>query len=185
MVLVRYFNEDKPVEKNNLKVSRHLPYIMKQILYDSRILDKHYMLCPLYPEGDFQIGVTGRLEKRLNSQESKESPKLGMDRELKEEIGIKVYNFRDIKPSVVHLGGEKHSYGYIVNINDCTYTTGGEIKIGVHTGNIKKVGCIVFGNKSQINSYMNAPVIPYTDSDGIIGVVAVSVGDIRKHIPVF
>lgn len=186
MVWVRYFTEiQSEYTTNDIHDSTYFPDTMKQVIFDQRIEPEHYILCPLYPpstdhpHGDFQIGVTGKLEQRVGSREP-EGNLEGIDRELKEEIGVQAYSYSDIRPSVINLRGRWSAY--ILNIEDAEPTSGGQIPIRTPRGPRKRVGCIVYGSMLSIREYMNSDIRPYTDDDGIVGVVAITAKEAREKV---
>lgn len=187
MVWVRYFTmQHSKYTTDDIHISTYFPDIMKQVIFDQRLDSEHYILCPLYPPsrkhpyGDFQIGVTGKLENRINSKKPLESNIEGIDRELREEIGIQPKFYSDIKPSVIRP--RENWVSYILNIEDTLPTLGGRIDIKKPKGPPNRVGCIVYGDMNSIREYMNSDIRPYTDNDGIVGVVAISVKEARKRV---
>jgi len=187
MFWVRYFNEEQSkLTRTVFNISFYFPTAVKQVIFDNRMDDEDYMLCPLYPpsngnpNGDFQIGITGKLEQRVGSRRM-ETDKEGIDRELKEEVGIQANSYQNILPSV-NMGKWK---AYILKITDTLPTNGGSIPIISGRGrgrDSRHVGCIVYGKGRDIRKYMDSDVKPYDDEDNIVGVVAVKLKNIKQYV---
>lgn len=174
--------------KNDHPVSSHLPAPMGQILTECNIPDDNYILCPLYEEGDYQLGVTG---KPLFG----DRPETGLTRELGEELGIIYVNPRSLKCQKTFRVGQRINYAWTCDISetkrisdndgnlsyyppvipDKAYTRFGEIKEDFKV----RVGCIVHGDFDKISEYMSNVSTVWSSGDKIIGVIAISAKDAK------
>lgn len=175
-------NNVNVLPKNKYKWSTYFPMPMKIALYNKSIKNHHYIICPLYTNGDIQAGVTGGVGKH-------EQYKDGILRELGEEIGLVPYNKYNIKFIVNRKIGKfknKKMSTYISNIVNLH-------PVEKHFNNIKllddeddsryrKVGCLVYGTKKRILNFLeNDNIYRYFSHDNIIGIVAVNVKIIKKY----
>lgn len=162
--------------------SRYFPLPMVKALQfalsnKGYVRDDDYIIGPLYTKNEFQIGMSGTLEKN-------ESFFNAIAREMGEEIGIipknnnslnliKQYNFQRKNKQVKF-------YVYDAYIKDC-------IPVLEHQNNANlsktsdgddKVGCYIYGNKKDVLNFLGSQIYRYKTSDNIIGLVAVKAGDI-------
>ena len=150
-------------------------HAMTEIL--ETIPKEHYVLCPLYGGGDFQIGVTGGFGED-------EKWTVATSRELKEEIGLypnprsEIGNFKEA------FNGTKEKTWYVseIDFKDIKFVPKekNNTKMDV-LGNTKKrlpykIACLVHGLKSDMEKYASSEIYRYkSEDDDIIGVVFVPV----------
>lgn len=190
-ILVKFFSQKEPKKSDTKKnpFSHYLPSAVKSaILQDYRekyLADHHYILCPIYEEGDIQIGCTG-------SATDRELPdkKRAMSRELGEELGIvptsKEKLYRILSRSERGRYGVKKYSVYGLALKDCLPVVDSQHGIKVAVGRDvrnEKVGCIVYGTKSCVEKFLSQPKIyRYYSTDDLVGIAAVSIKHILAYI---
>ena len=176
--MIRFFNQDgyKHYTFNRRDVSKYFPNPMKLALRNSVIKADHYILCPVYGNAnrwtDFQIGVTGA--PGVNEEHSQ-----GIIRELKEELGIKLIHNNHLN-NIVSMKGRKNWEVFTLDIKN-TDNVARSLQINVNDSKDNKVGCVVYGDKFQTEMYMDSKIVLYKSADGIVGVVAIQAGILRKE----
>jgi hypothetical protein len=176
-IFIRKFDE-KDMEENDSKnypISTYFPLEMNVSLFmcvlkHSLIKKDDYLLCPLYEAGDFQIGVTGSCQGTETSNE-------GLKREVGEELGVipagKIYKIREF------VNDTKTYSTYACDIKNCNFILNKNLDKSKGKDNKnKKIGCFIFGNKTDILDFLSrGEIFPYKSEDNIIGVVAIKVSD--------
>jgi len=177
----RVFNTNNTyiLPTNKYKWSGYFPEPMKKALYNKSVKNNHYIICPLYTNGDIQAGVTGGVGVY-------EKYKDGIIRELGEEIGLVPYNKYNIKFIVNQKIGHKKMSTYISNIVDLhpVEKQWHNVKLldDEDDSRYKKVGCLVYGTKKRALKFLNTDnIYRYFSHDNIIGIVAVNVKTIKKQ----
>ena len=187
-LLIRTFIAENIVESTTqlYPCSRYFPFPMKHALFRLSgpfgcIRSSDYILCPLYDDNKFQIGVTGTVEE-------KETFDHAIVRELGEEIGIvpmnlhklKIYNWqRQDKP-------DTEFHVYYTNLERCIAVDSskhGEV-IRENDDRIdQKVGCFIYGSLNEVKSFLGQEKINiYGSTDQIIGIVAIKMSDLRCYL---
>lgn len=187
-LLIRTFSSSSVSESttDTYSCSRYFPFPMKHALFKLSgpfgcIRSDDYILCPLYDDNAFQIGVTGTVEE-------KEQFEHAMMRELGEEIGVvptklnklKIYNWqRHDKP-------DTEFHVYYTNLQSCLAVDPdkhGESFSQNSDRNDQKVGCFIYGDIDEIKSFLSQEKIGvYGSPDHIIGVVAVKMTELRCYL---
>lgn len=180
---IRKFETQILSECKNIIWSRYFPKPMVHALFHEDIKNEHYILCPIYSNGDTQVGVTGTIG-------TSETYDKGMIREIGEEIGLSPsQSVRDVHFITVKKVPNKNQNisVYIASIDnlkplnesdhDFKFTTQGR------DDRTKKVGCIVYGEKTKMIEYLNrTKIFRYYSQDDIVGIVTLSVKDAREYI---
>ena len=178
--MIRFFNEKNYYEYEFKKqdVSKYFPDPMCWGLENINIKNNQYILCPVYGNTrswtDFQIGVTGALGVD-------ETSKIGMSRELKEELGIFPIKCSDLVKTWSDIDKRGRLWDiYSINLKN-TWNVKKSLKINVNDSK-DKAGCIVYGNKKDTQEYMNSKITLYESDDNIIGVAAIPAKILRDYI---
>mgnify|MGYP003970109907 CR=1 FL=1 len=179
--MIRIFNEKKYYEYEFKKqdVSKYFPDPMCWGLENINIKNNQYILCPVYGNAkgwsDFQIGVTGALGDG-------ETSKIGMSRELKEELGIFPIKCSNLIKSWSGIDKRGKMWDiYSINLKN-TDNVVRSLQINVNDSKVNKVGCIVYGTKFETEMYMNSKITLYKSDDNIIGVAAIPAKILRDYI---
>lgn len=154
--------------------SQYFPFPMKNALYrlQNVIKPTDYILCPIYDDYTFQIGVTGTVEENEQFQNA-------MLRELGEEIGLVPNEMRYVKAYEWRRFGKPDTQFvvYEANINECEPVCENEHGADLSENNDrtdKKVGCFVYGSKDSILEFLNKEdIYCYHSGDHIIGIAGV------------
>lgn len=163
---------------NEFPISTFFPKAMKQsflhALDDGKIRLTDYVLCPLYKEGDFQIGVTGsvKVEEKIRDATS---------RELGEELGCIPSDNEHLNKLKRYAEGKKTYSIYSMQISKTI-----PVPCHLHNVNIskkqdqrdEKVGCFVHGSYKDIVGFIQKQNNRYYSSDAIVGLAAIEVQDI-------
>lgn len=161
----------------NLRYSSYFPNAMYMALNSHFISDDDYILCPLYRNGDFQVGITGgvKVDEKFET---------GAVRECGEEIGL--------IPTVLKKMGCGNVRNKKINIYVCNIKDTEVVSEEFHwkkgekeekDSNDKKIGVIMYGVKDKILGYMrNDKIYRYYSSDAIVGMVCVKAGKVRKKL---
>jgi len=182
----RLFSEKSVKMEIPYNLSRYFPFPMKNSLkklYEKGyIRHTDYLLCPIYSTGDFQIGVTGSVEKG-------EEPHISVCRELGEEIGvvpkerpwiINEYLWRRQNKQLIKF------YTYQMYIKDCVPVLEHQHQAILSKNvdrNDMKVGCYVYGDRKNVLAFLNSErIYVYRSMDGIIGVCAIKLKEILPLI---
>jgi hypothetical protein len=172
--LVRMF--DNNIKNPELVYSNHFPKPMKKALED--VPKTSYILCPVYEDGEYQIGITGTVGKRENIID-------GLARELGEEIGLTLKHKNSAKHiTSKNVRGKRYDI-YTSHIDDLTPVKNNKhdfvfTRQGKDNRN-KKVGCIVYGEEYKFREFLSMSVINrYGSDDVIIGLVAIPVKSISN-----
>jgi len=181
---VRFFNQNsmKQTQIRNYRQSIYFPDIMKdvlrQLLSSSHIKYTDYILCPLYRQGDFQIGITGTVKKTETDIDA-------LSREMGEELGIFPHEVYIHEKQTFINNKTKTNFDFSVfstNIKktgNLADTEEGKI-VSNEQDLLDKVGCFIYGEETDIISYLNSPkIFTYKSSDNIVGVCGIKVTDIR------
>ncbi len=184
---VREFSMDRMFETDcqTYARSRYFPFPMKNALsrlsrYNGHIFSTDYILCPIYDDKTFQVGVTGSVEE-------KEESTCAILRELGEEIGVipKVDSIRSVKLYEWRRFDKPDTEFtvYETNIKDCGFVSKDDDGV-VFSQEIdrtdKKVGCYVYGIKKDVVDFLNREnIYVYGSDDHIIGIAAVCVSYLR------
>jgi 8-oxo-dGTP pyrophosphatase MutT (NUDIX family) len=165
------------IPTTNLTYSNYFPNSMYHALNSNLILDDDYILCPLYRNGDFQVGITGGV--KIN--EKFEDAAL---RECGEEVGLIPKVLKTIEYGSV---GNKKITVYVCDIKNSEAVSEQfhwkKNENEEKDSNDKKIGVIIYGCKDKILEYMkNDKIYRYYSSDAIVGIVCVKVGRIRKKL---
>lgn len=148
-----------------------------------KISENDWILCPLYDEQNFQIGVTGFVEL-------KEQIKNGAARELGEEIGLipeKNEYLHLIQENIWYKKDKNHVDFpvfdiYIKNCIPVPEHLDGK-KIGQYGDDKnRKVGCYVYGEQIELLKFLESEkIFRYSSGDKIIGVAMVCPKSISKY----
>jgi len=181
--LVRYFDKDK-VEITTLKFSRYFPPFIEDIINEcGNMYDYLYILCPVYKDKTFQVGVTGT---KVFGEEYDEA----LQRELGEEIGLqakkyKIIGNRRFPKSNKNTSNSIFAKTYTINILDAMpllIDDNNQIVTDGKDEKNKKVGCLVFGYKKDILDYMSQKnIYTYKDNDNIVGITLINFKTVRKY----
>jgi ADP-ribose pyrophosphatase YjhB (NUDIX family) len=149
-----------------------------QILYT--LPDDHYIICPLYSAGDFQIGVTGGFD-------DDEKWTSATSREMAEEIGL--YPNPTIRFAIGESKKEEY-YGktwYVSEIKVentnfvCKEEDDMEVKISGKSP--KKIACLVHGTQARMETYAKkCNIYRYKSGDALVGVVFVQVKEAKELV---
>ena len=176
-VIARYFKDPK-VTYANLSLSHYLPddilITLELCLRRGEIKKSDYIICPIYSQGDIQVGVTGKLG--IN-----EEPEQGMARELGEEIGIVPLHKNFLIPTWVSA---KYNV-YTLSVKDCIPVLDHQHGISLSTGKDgnRKVGCIIYGTKQEVSEFLDMEAIHvYKSEDNIVGVGGIKIINILKAL---
>lgn len=145
---------------------------------DVKLTAEDYILCPIYERGDFQVGVTGTVQKDEKSIDA-------ACRELGEEIGCIPIHESLMKEVGVHTNCKRQTVIYAIYLGQC-------ISVPDHLDNVnvaksiddktRRIGCFVFGSKKNVVNFLfQKKINRYYSDDKIVGIAAVTVGDICKH----
>jgi len=178
-IYVRKFDAPAHVktDTSEYRVSRYFPRSMveglKKALQGSFIREDDYIIGPIYSAGDFQIGMTGKMEE-------KETAHQAVQREMGEEIGLVPKS----KSGLTGLISWKSKEGVTFNvfniyIKDCTpvleeqnHSQGPDSK--------NKVGCYVYGSKQDVLKFLDSHIYRYKSGDDIVGLAAIKADDIFR-----
>ena len=174
--------------------SNYFPPPIKSCIYHPKLKNSDYILCPMYRAkkknnlNDFQVGVTGDVR-------TQEEYIIGAIREIGEEIGLrcKESDLHFIKNAVLNPRAKpcrrRKMVIYMADIKDLTPLEEEYHDIDHNDptdpdDRLRKIGCIVYGNYLDILKFLNSEKIyRYNAEDGIIGIVAVPVSEVRKKYP--
>ena len=186
MNYIRFIKDDnfKILKDSENKISKLLPNIMKEALYNKDIKDDMYILCPVYQLNEekdyldysnFQIGITGSIKHGDSYYRT-------FVKELGEELGlqpVKGYKFNEYK----NFFKEKVKIVYIVNIIKLKPVTESlDFDKGIDNRNIK-IGSIIYGVKNNILNFLSTKnIILNQSNDKIIGIVALNVKYAKNYI---
>ena len=186
MNYIRFIKDDnfKILKDSEIKISKLLPNIMKEALYNKDIKDDMYILCPVYQLNEekdyldysnFQIGITGSIKHGDSYYRT-------FVKELGEELGlqpVKGYKFNEYK----NFFKEKVKIVYIVNIIKLKPVTESlDFDKGIDNRNIK-IGSIIYGVKNNILNFLSTKnIILNQSNDKIIGIVALNVKYAKNYI---
>jgi hypothetical protein len=150
------------------EISKYRKYEMFESLKRLKLPDNYYIACVMYEDNfrqryswsDFQVCITGTVK-------SKEGFFEAFERELGEELGLEVYNVRNINNV---FSSDKWN---IFASDLRNFTLNKRIKEDKNKDVRKKIGGIIFGDEKTMKSYLNSDMIKLDISgDGICGVVA-------------
>lgn len=181
--LVRYFDKNT-IEITNLKFSRYFPPFMQDIFKEfGGVYDFLYILCPVYQDGTFQVGVTGT---KTVGEEYDEA----FQREIGEEVGLQAKKFKVIgnrrfPRSSKNTQNSLFAKTYIVNISEAIpllKDDHNQVVTEEKDERNKKVGCIIYGYKKDIIQYMTKnKIYTYKDNDSIVGLTLINFKTVRKY----
>lgn len=178
MITVLHF-ENKKIIKDDITTytfSTYFPKMMRKAMNSHMIKENHFVLCPLYDKGDFQIGVTGKVKLR-------ETFFHGINRELGEEVGLIIKNRKKLYYIKPITKKNTINQSFVINIKDTKpvpINNKNFIDLRPDTNN-KKVGCIIYGEESDIISFMQKPIYRFLNDDKIIGLVSINVKDVKNR----
>ncbi len=184
-VYIKYFDR-KSITLSNVKKNIISNFFPKPLLsafckaYEQGLIDKDdWILGPIYPEGDFQIGVTGTVARNETYIE-------GMIRELGEEIGLIPITQKSLQLFSKGKDRKKRYWQtYLLNISNAIKVQEEEHNMKLNKGRDdkrKKVGCIVYGPKDSIMNFLESEKIyTFKDTDNIAGVAATNFVTAYNH----
>lgn len=183
-IYVRKFalNNYEKSSTNQYSPSRYFPEPMStglKIALSNKgyIREEDYIIGPLYNRNEFQIGMSGTVEK-------KESFYNAIAREMGEEIGIIPKNntaLNLIKEFDFERKNKQIKFNvYDGYIKDCipVLEHQHDANVSKESDSFDKVGCYIYGMKKDILTFLSGPIYHYKTTDNIIGLVAVRAGDI-------
>jgi len=181
--ITRLFKDKQAKVQDGFTLSNHFPKIIRHLLFHKEstgeysIPDTNHIICPLYNKKfDFQIGVTGGLNKG-------EDEYIGVYRELAEEIGIFQKDNKVLMNETRFYENKRNYIGWTLNLKHCRNVD--KRSHGLRNRESRsnnKVACLVHGNDSDIEKYMNLDnIYRYYSNDNIIGVVFIQASVARKR----
>jgi hypothetical protein len=170
---VRFFKSDKVI-KTTVEQSRYFPFPMRDSFRKLRTQRNLYIVCPIFSKGDFQVGITGKMEERETSQDA-------VYREVGEEVGLVPKKINFINTYV--WKNDITFYIYNINIKDCVKVLNTDTVSRNEDTKHKKVGCFVYGEEDDVVEYLKSPIINvYKNNDDIIGIAGVRIGDVKMYM---
>ena len=99
--------DDKVIVQHQIRVSRYLPTIIRNLLTDIHIYNvEDYIVCPNYCTGDFQIGITENCKINEDDLDT-------LLRGINEEVGLTTIKLKRFSRYVIC--GNKEWCGVVVN----------------------------------------------------------------------
>jgi ADP-ribose pyrophosphatase YjhB (NUDIX family) len=181
--IVRKFAERRPRVRQRIKWSAYLPPPMVEALLNPQLSPTDYIICPVYPKGFIQVGVTGTVGVY------KESYAEAAVREIGEEVGLEPRSNESLQAVGHHKFQSKKGYKrmsvYVGELRDFRpipperdQERGSQGK----DNRAKKVGCLILADKYEARKFLSKKHINVLYSaDNIVGIAAVSVRDARAY----
>jgi hypothetical protein len=153
--------------QTQLSISTYLPEI---IIYGLQYVPNDtYIFCPLYVNGDVQIGVTGHCH-------FDETPEQAITRELSEEIGLTPI---DVSHFFIDESLAFNHDLFVIPLSE-TIPTNVPTKSGSDSQN--RVAALVYGSQDEVYNYLSGKKIHLWKSyDNIIGILALRI-DIARYL---
>jgi hypothetical protein len=179
-VIYRKFNDDKAryMEEEDVKFSKYFPESMDKAFAKvlKNVNHNKYILCPIYRQGDIQVGVTGHVKTNETVIE-------GLCREVKEELCIAP--IRDIITVEKNRKEGRKTYNiFAVDINNCKTMNKKEQKTSNQASDNRdnKVGCYIYGSRESILKHLNSASLDnFPGSDDIVGISAIKIISIKNY----
>lgn len=191
-MLLRIYSEPKykvvePFANEEYCIWNYFSKYMRKALFKclkvKKISETDYLIGPIYKDNTCQVGVTGTVGETEDFVQ-------GMTRELAEEVGIlpKYLNSlcSEMKYNEYIKKGKNDGKCRCHRIFSLPLANANSVSKAHHKhksivkdDKMKKVGCLLYGSKEQVQSLFSQEKIYYHDSaDGIIGVCAIAIKDI-------
>lgn len=195
-MIIRIYNEPKckviePFANEEYCIWNYFSHYMKKTLYKclkaKKIKYTDYLVGPVYEDNTCQVGITGTVGQTEDDIQ-------GMSRELAEEVGIlpnylnsmckELYSREYIKLGVNKGKCRSHQiYSIPIENTHPVPKAHHQHKSNVKDNKMKKVGCLLYGDKAKVYDFLSRETIYYHNSgDKIIGVCAIAIKDIHALI---
>lgn len=184
VIYIRMFNLEvhQKSDTGEHKPSKYFPKSMVNALKiglgnKGYIRQDDYIIGPVYSSGEFQIGMTGTIEKN-------ESPYHAICREMGEEIGLVPKHDKtltEIKSFKYQKNDQKITFTvYDAYIKHCVPVLDHQNNavLSQNPDSTDKVGCFIYGAKKDILSFLDSHIYRYKSSDDIVGLAAIKAEDI-------
>lgn len=187
-IYYRKFNEKEIVKTLcDFKKSFFPPPMFNSLhkaLKNGRINPEDWLLCPLYSDENFQIGVTGSVEVHEERENA-------VFRELGEELGLVPARMEDlllIQENVWYRrNGKQVDFPvydiYIKNCRPVPEHADSKLISQNEDDRTRKIGCYVYGKEIDLFEFLNREkIFRYQSSDDIIGIAMVPAKKIFRSI---